>query len=312
MLRWFLILSIVCFAQVSIAEIQVVPNDNSLQINIDGHPFTTYVFKDSVIPRPFFHSIFTSGGIPVTRNFPPVEGVDSMDHATFHPGLWLAFGDISGNDFWRNKCQVIHQRFLKSPEVKDNTASFTVLNHYKNKDQVICEEECTIRIIPDKTGVLLLWDSVFYSDSHPFYFGDQEEMGLGVRMATPFTVKNGGTILNSNNQRNESEVWGKQAEWCTYFKSIENGQDAGILLMPSPDNFRTSWFHARDYGLLTANPFGRNAFTKQEKSKIVVNTKEHFPLRFGVYIFQKADATPSFFQSIFKTYVEKSNPGTTP
>ena len=27
--------------------------------------------------------------------------------------------------------------------------------------------------------------------------------------------------------------------------------------MPAPSNFRTSWWHNRDYGVFVANPFGR-------------------------------------------------------
>ena len=54
--------------------------------------------------------------------------------------------------------------------------------------------------------------------------------------------------------------------------------------MPHPENFRRSWFHARDYGLLVANPFGRNAFTGGEKSRIVVKEGETLRLRFGVLV----------------------------
>ena len=32
---------------------------------------------------------------------------DLDDHPTMHPGLWLAFGDINGADFWRNKGRVL-------------------------------------------------------------------------------------------------------------------------------------------------------------------------------------------------------------
>lgn len=65
------------------------------------------------------------------------------------------------------------------------------------------------------------------------------------------------------------------ADWCDY---------GGIALMRDPKNFRRAWFHARDYGMLVANPFGRNAFTKGEKSSIVVRKGETFRLRLGVLI----------------------------
>ncbi|MDX9755090.1 MAG: PmoA family protein, partial [bacterium] len=297
MLKSLLFLFLLWISPICFGQIQINSHEDSLQITIDNQPFATYVFLNPAIPRPFFHSLFSPGGVPITRSFPPVEGVDLTDHATFHPGLWLAFGDISGNDFWRNQAQVIHKQFLKSPDIKDNTGSFTVLNHYIGKDGLLCVEENTIGITPDPHGVMLLWDSVFYSTEKPFTFGDQEEMGLGIRMATPFIVENGGHILNSENGHNEKEIWGKQAAWCAFYKVLEDKKSAGVLLMPSPENFRPSWFHARDYGLLTANPFGRNAFTKKEKSKITVQPNERFSLRFGVYVFHTTEASPQFFQT---------------
>jgi hypothetical protein len=41
--------------------------------------------------------------------------------------------------------------------------------------------------------------------------------------------------------------------------------------------------HARDYGVLVANPFGRNAFTKGEVSRLEVRPGEKLRLRFGVW-----------------------------
>ena len=56
--------------------------------------------------------------------------------------------------------------------------------------------------------------------------------------------------------------------------------------MPGPQNFRRSWFHARDYGLLVANPFGQNAFTKGEKSRVTISAGEKFTLEFGVLVYE--------------------------
>ena len=56
------------------------------------------------------------------------------------------------------------------------------------------------------------------------------------------------------------------------------------MLMPDPRNFRPSWFHARDYGLLVANPFGRQAFTKGEPSRVIVEKRQTLTLRYGVLI----------------------------
>ena len=55
-----------------------------------------------------------------------------------------------------------------------------------------------------------------FSGPEEFYFGDQEEMGLGVRVATPLAVKNGGRLLKSEGGIGEKQVWVRQSDWCDY------------------------------------------------------------------------------------------------
>jgi Methane oxygenase PmoA len=256
--------------------------DGRLAIRLEEKPFANYVWKDRDIHRPYFSALHARGGVAVTRTHPPVEGVDAVDHAMMHPGLWLAFGDISGRDFWRNRDAVRHVEFVQPPRVAAQGGGFAVRNRYFAGEQALCDEVCriTIRVLP--AGYLIDWDSKFEGEKE-FSFGDQEEMGLGVRMATPLTVRAGGEIVNSEGQRNEPGVWGKTSAWCDY-SGKSGDQRAGILIMPDPKNFRPAWFHARDYGVLVANPFGRQAFTKGEKSAIVVRKGESLRLRFGILV----------------------------
>jgi hypothetical protein len=57
-----------------------------------------------------------------------------------------------------------------------------------------------------------------------------------------------------------------------------------MTLFCHPENFRPSWFHARDYGLVVANLFGRNAFGHGDKSAVAVKPGEEFRLRFGILV----------------------------
>jgi hypothetical protein len=260
--------------------LEIERHADRLQITAGGRPIATYVFNDAEILRPYFAQLHTPGGTQVTRNHPPIEGQDDTDHAAMHPGLWLGFGDLSGADFWRNRAAVRHVRFVDEPAIDRQGAGFTVENAYLSGEQKLCDEICRIQIAARPEGYLITWDSTFRGAA-AFAFGDQEEMGLGVRVATPLAVKHGGRIVNSDRQRNESQVWGKPADWCDYSGAI-GGRMAGLLLMPDPKNFRRSWFHARDYGVLVANPFGQNAFTKGAKSQVVVRPGESLRLRFGI------------------------------
>ncbi|MGE0609509.1 MAG: PmoA family protein [Pirellulales bacterium] len=257
-------------------------HSDHLSIAIRGQPFADYVFNDPEIKRPFLARVHAPGSQLVTRNHPPLADKDSTDHATMHPGIWLAFGELSGADFWRNKGTVEHLEWIERPVVGDSGGQFAVRNRYRDKDRILCEETCRIGIEILDAGYLIDWDSTFTNDAE-MVFGDQEEMGLGLRMATPITVKNGGEIINSAGQRGEKQVWGQPADWCDYRGTLA-GEPCGLLLMPSPQNFRPAWFHARDYGLLVANPFGQQAFTGQSKSRVVVPPGEEFRLRFGVLV----------------------------
>ena len=280
----FLLAIIACFALVepSLAKpsISFERKETRVVISVDGKPLAVYVWQDPNILRPYFAHLHAPDGTQVTRNLPPMAG-DANDHSTMHPGLWLGFGDISGADFWRNKGHVEVQ-FVEQPMASGSTGGFAVRNHYRSNDKSICSELCHIRISVLPSGYLIDWDSRFSGDED-FSFGDQEEMGLGVRMATPLTVKSGGQITNSDGLENEKQVWGQPADWCGY-SGTTGGRRVGIVLMPDSLNFRRSWFHARDYGLLVANPFGANAFTKGPTSKVTVKAGDTFRLRYGVLV----------------------------
>jgi hypothetical protein len=263
--------------------VSFTPRKDGLRIDVGGKPFATYVVKDGEIRRPFFAHVHAPSGAQVTRTHPPVEGKDATDHATYHPGLWLAFGDLGGADFWRNRASVRHVAYVEKPAGGRGAGRFAVRNRYEADGKAICDETCRVRVVVRPAGYMIVWDSEFTGD-RDFAFGDQEEMGLGVRVATPLTVKNGGRIVDSAGRVNEKQVWGKTAEWCAYAGAVGD-KKVGVLLMPHPDNFRKSWFHARDYGLLVANPFGQNAFTGGAPSRVVVRAGEPLRLRFGVLVY---------------------------
>ncbi len=268
------------------SEVSLKQESGKVVVTIGGEIVATYVYADSEIPRPYFAHVHGPGGVQLTRNFPPIEGQDATDHDTMHPGIWMAFGDLNGTDIWRNKGRVVHQRFLQPPTGGIDHGSFAVENRYETAGgQPICQEDCRLTFLVRPLGYLLLWDSTFSSDGE-FSFGDQEEMGLGVRMATSIAVTSnqGGRLVDSEGRNGAKEIWGKTADWCDY--SGPSGDfHAGITLMPHPDNFRSCWWHARDYGFVAANPFGRSAMGAGAPSKVIVRGDAPLRLRFGLMMY---------------------------
>lgn len=273
-------------------SVSFVKHESSMDVSINGKNFATYVWEDQLIPRPHFKQVTAPNGIQVTRRYPtdPVVNKDNDDHATYHPGIWLAFGDINGFDFWRNSARVRHLEFVVEPEVNENMGHFTVRNVYESDDTVVCYETCRYEIRSTPHGYLLSSYSSFEMAEGEFAFGDQEEMGMGIRMATALTVRHGsGAIGNSRDGKNEKGTWGKPAEWCFYEGVVEE-QRTGALVIPHRTNFRSSWFHSRDYGLLVANPFGRKAMTAaRDKKASPDSTKvpkgEPFMLGFSILLY---------------------------
>lgn len=266
------------------ASFAIRPGDDRLTITWDDQPMAEYVFRDPRILRPHFANLHAPGGVRVTRNQPPVPGVDPTDHDTMHPGVWLAFGDLNGEDFWRNKGRIEHLRFSVSPRAEGDRVTFTSDNRLVASGGALLGTQVSrIDISRLAHGFLLVWQAEFLPAEGPLVFGDQEEMGMGVRVATPITEKNGGRILASTGDTSARTTWGQAFAWCEYERELE-GRRLGVTLMPDPKNFRPSWFHNRDYGLMVANPFGRKAMNQGEPSRVVVPVGERLRLRFGVYL----------------------------
>lgn len=306
-MRWILLALLGCSSvtPMDAAEpsIQFVRGDGVLGIRRGDVEVARYVFQDKLVPRPYFADVKTPSGIQVTRRHPPQKDQDATDHVGLHTGIWLSFGDLSGCDYWRLKARTEHVRFSEEPTGGPGRGTFAVVNRYLTADGqgTVAEETCQYVIRATPHGYLLEMTSEFRPGDVELVFGDQEEMGLGIRVATPLNVdrKLGGRLLDSAGRRNGAEAWGKTADWCDYAGSLQ-GPDGvrwvGMTVLAGPDNFRRCWSHARDYGFLAMNPFGRQAFTKQEPSRIVVARGETLKLRYGVAIHEsptEADYHPA-------------------
>jgi hypothetical protein len=232
--------------------------------------------------------------VAVTRHHPPRPGIDDTDHGTagnyFHPGIWLAFSDLNGNDYWRLKAPVRHEQFVDEPASRAGIGTFTVRNSYRDHQQsdvTVANEICRYTITALPGAYLLVSDSLFCSDDRELSFGDEEEMGLAVRVATPLAVKHGGRLLDSTGRTGEKQIRGQSATWCAYSGMIE-GRHAGVMLVPDSANSLNSRYHARDYGLLAANPFARRALDAGDRLTTAIARGESLRLRFAVVLHSSA------------------------
>lgn len=256
-------------------------------------PVAEFVFDDRAILRPFFANVHGPKGAKMTRNHPPVAGTDATDHASMHPGIAYGFGSLGGSDFWRNGGRIRHISFSTPPTAtKDGVTFATECQLVAKGDKPVARltNRCTLSARP--AGWLLIWDATFRADAGDFSFGDQEEMGFCVRMATDLTETAGGEIQSSAGLKTAKATWGQPAAWCDY-SAVKDGGRRGITLLVSPKNFRESWWHNRDYGVFVANPFGRAAMRQGQPSRVTVKNGESLRLVYGAMIHDGADYDPA-------------------
>jgi len=291
-----------------LADVAFEKKGDTYEITIDGKPFAIYAWNDPQTTRPYFKSVYAAGGeVQLTRNHPPQEG-DMQDHATFHPGIWWGFGDIGGNDYWRMKARIIGGDFIQPPKGGKDSGQFTVNDKLlvNGSDEVFCEQISRFTIMQRPAGILMVCDTTLRREQSDFWLGDQEEMGLGIRTATPIATvsQKGGRILNREGMTDLKEIRTNQSDWCDYSGPIA-GRFGGIMLMNNPQNFRKPWWHAVDDGQLVATPLAESELNNRGKKteNVLVKAGEPFHLSYGVLMHLDSAADQFYPSSAYSDFL---------
>ena len=277
-------LTVVLFsATCAAADVKLTELDDRIRVEIGGKLFTEWRHKEWVAP--FLYPVIGPNGESVTRHYPMKEGVpgESQDHA-WHRSLRFAHSDVNGFNFWwtPGKERNGHTTEVKLERIERMTSGKTgeliLWNRWLGDGKLVLRERVRLAFIPlEKQQLLMDYDVEIHAGEKPVTFGDMKDGGMLVRVAGTMKVAEhrtdkpfNGTILNSLGNQNR-EAWGKRAEWVDYFGPDASGQTAGIAMFDHPGNLRfpTHW-HARTYGLLTANRFGTDHFAMPEGSHLGV------------------------------------------
>ncbi len=245
------------------AGVSLKKTNDRIEVLVGDELFTSYHYGTS-LARPFFHPVIGPGGRRVTRNFPMESLPDETKDHSHHRSLWVAYGDINNTDNWseeKGHARIVHQGF---EELIDGPVfgKIKVKNSWVgSSSERLLEEDRTALIYNIREKRIIDLTISFKATKGDVTFGDTKEGGIvSVRVATSMDGNTGGRIVNSYGAVGEKECWGKRANWCDYSGSVE-GEVAGIAIFDNPDNFRyPTYWHVRDYGLMTANPFGISHF----------------------------------------------------
>jgi hypothetical protein len=311
--------SICCCASVAAVEPDTgaTPNvrfehaDKKLKVFLGDQHFTTFDYGSH--DKPILYPILGPGQVGMTRNWPMKDDVvgEAHDHP-HHKSMWITH-EISGVDFWGEKggevqTATIEAEFVGKPK---NVFRATSLWVKKSDGKTLLTDQTAYRFGGDKNSRWIDCTITYRADHGDITFDDTKEGLFAIRTHPDLRLNARpaqgvaevfGTAVNSEGVSGK-EIWGKNAKWLLYQGPID-GKPMSIAMFDHPENLRhpTTW-HARDYGLVTANPFGLHHFLGKEKGSGAYRLKdgETLTLRYRVE-FLNGLATPEEIESRYRAF----------
>ena len=298
--------------------VTVTRTDKTVDFKVGDEVVTRYHIGPDVA-KPYLWPLNAPGGVPTTRAWPMQTGApkETKDHVHQKSG-WFCHGDVipeglelktrssdkrvHGVDFWSEAKG--HGRIVcvkvSDPKPSTHQGAVTTHNEWRAPDGTkILDEERTVSVRNLGDARLVVFDIDLHASVCPITFGDTKEGSMGLRVSDEFRLNgpsSDGVITSSDGAvakapaKDNVPMWGKKADWHDYSGSV-GGKTVGIALFDHPKNAHRSVWHTRAYGLLAANPFGRNSFPGSKGGPLVKLAKgDHLKLRYGILL-HRGDAT---------------------
>jgi len=238
-----------------------------VRVVLNGELLTEYHYGDA--GRPYFYPVFAPTGDNITRHWPMKDtNQDEQRDHKHHRSLWFTHGDVNGHDFWsEGRGPKIVQTGMTVDSGDTRCVIFT-RNEWRTADgEVVCTDMRRHKIRKSGNSRIIDFEITIRASHGDVVFGDTKEGSMAMRVAP--TLRNRGKVAKGSMVNSEGGsgkgIWGKRAKWCDYYGPI-NGKVVGIAIMDHPGNPRhPTWWHARDYGLCGANPFGQSYFERKPK-----------------------------------------------
>jgi hypothetical protein len=245
--------------------VQFVAGDGRVDVLINGQQVTSYLYR-SDLTKPVLYPVKSISGIQVNRSYPleHVQG-ESQDHP-HHFGIFFTYDKVNGNGFWNNTTsppQIRHVEFAEMADGMEQGTLAVVLAWVGNNGKRLLREDRSMVFRANDKDIFIDFSMTLTATDRTVVFEDIKEGMFAIRLADWLKEKGGtGTYLSSNGDQGASAVWGRRAKWVR-IEGHKDGQQVGIAILnhPSSQNYPTYW-HARDYGLFSANPLGQSVFQK--------------------------------------------------
>jgi hypothetical protein len=320
-------------------RIKVVPNESARRadILIDGKPFTSYIWPDS-LAKPVLYPLRSATGTIVTRGFPleprPGERIDHPHHA----GLWFNYGNVNGFDFWNNSTaikpedapkmgSIFHRSIVSATSGAARGELIVDADWITGKQQLVLKEHTRFIFRGDSKFRSVDRITTLQAQSEKVVFNDDKEGLLGMRVARAlempsekaevFTDASGrptplakmdntgvnGKYLTSEGKTGDA-AWGTRGRWCILTATVgDDPVTIAILDHPKNPGYPTYW-HARGYGLFAANPLAPKIFTdgKAPAMDFTLEPNQSATFRYRILILPKI-ASAADAEANYKSFI---------
>ena len=229
---------------------------------------------------PVLHPLFAAGGRQVVRGYPldPRDG-ETRDHP-HHVGFWIAHGDVDGHDFWHApECRIKLETETVTENGDDLVLDWSCA--WTASGEPVLDERRRMRLTARGLATRLDVDFTLTPRAATVTFGDTKEGFFALRLTPELKVDgNDGRarLVNAHGDAGR-DAWGKRAPWVMA-EGIVDGRVVRVRMSDHRDNPRhPTWWHARTYGLVAANPFGRRAFQGRRSGDGAMVIRRDEPLR---------------------------------
>ncbi len=278
---------------------QILPRpDHQVSLQVDGIERTRWHFGSSY-PRPFFYPLLGPSGSSLTRMGHP--GAPNHDH---HRSVWFAHQKVLGIDFWsdRTEARIRQKDWLAYHDGDDEAVMAASLGWYDGHDpRALLDQQIVAAIRPGLgDGTLLELQSTFRPQAESLEFGKTNFGFLAVRVAKNIPEHfGGGRLTSSSGAINETNIFGKPAEWMDYSGPVPAGGQEGITYFDHPTNpgFPAHW-HVREDGWMGASTCMHESLVTSRAKPLV--------LRFLLHV-HKAPLNADQAKRIAKDFADSSS-----
>ena len=305
------------FGPAARGEVTLTQSDGRIRVDVDGDLFTEYHFEGQ--RKPILYPVIGPHGIGMTRNYPMVP--DSTGEAHDHPhhqSIWFTHGNINGVDFWsiaKEAGTVHHEAFQKLENGAQQAVLASTNRWVSEPGKLICTDSRELVFLVDGEDRSVDWTITIHASEGDVTFGDTKEGAMGIRTnpllrlaASPDRGVPSVTGKAVNSEGDEGNaLWGKRARWVDYWGTIQN-HVVGIAIFDHPENPRhPTWWHARTYGLVAANPFGIHNFENKPAGvgDFTLPSGQSLTFRYR-FVFHQGDAEQANVKERYDIFADSS------